>query len=173
MLLRLKVGVPGSSIFCLVLFSLPLPPLNLTHIQRDTKPPPLLFSSYSRKYYGYSFLDAAIESFCEMLEDFCGRAEVPTDDLNDSELLSLPVADVRKVVNEILSLRTKKLLHLVSVDILVRLLRVLDHQIHRAEGLSVYEHEHVSCTVMISPLLLWCVYFNFFQDSLSSITCSH
>ncbi|KAJ4707340.1 Sister chromatid cohesion protein [Melia azedarach] len=92
--------------------------------------------------------DAAIESFCEMLEDFCGRAEVPTDDLNDSELLSLPVADVRKVVNEILSLRTKKLLHLVSVDILVRLLRVLDHQIHRAEGLSVYEHEHPDSDVV-------------------------
>lgn len=87
--------------------------------------------------------DATIENFCEMLEDFCGRAEIPTDDQNDTELLSLPVADVRMVVNEIMSLRAKKLLHLVSVDILVRLLRVLDHQIHRAEGLSVDEREHL------------------------------
>ncbi|XP_006482736.1 sister chromatid cohesion protein SCC2 isoform X3 [Citrus sinensis] len=87
--------------------------------------------------------DATITNFCEMLEDFCGRAEIPTDDQNDTELLSLPVADVRIVVNEIMSLRAKKLLHLVSVDILVRLLRVLDHQIHRAEGLSVDEREHL------------------------------
>ncbi|XP_044468075.1 sister chromatid cohesion protein SCC2-like [Mangifera indica] len=86
--------------------------------------------------------DAAIESFCEMLEDFCGRATIPTDDQNEPEWLSIPVADVRMLVNEIMSIRAKKLLHLVSVDILVRLLRVLDHQIHRAEGLTIAEREH-------------------------------
>ncbi|KAH9740318.1 Sister chromatid cohesion protein SCC2 [Citrus sinensis] len=81
--------------------------------------------------------------FFPPLPFFTLRAEIPTDDQNDTELLSLPVADVRIVVNEIMSLRAKKLLHLVSVDILVRLLRVLDHQIHRAEGLSVDEREHL------------------------------
>lgn len=60
------------------------------------------------------------------------------------EWLSLAVNDVRMLVNEIMSIRAKRLLHLVPVDILVKLLRVLDHQIHRAEGLSIDECEHVS-----------------------------
>lgn len=79
-----------------------------------------------------------------MLEDFCGRAQIPSDDRDETEWLSLPVNDVRMLVNEIMSVRTKRLLHLVPVDNLVKLLRVLDHQIHRAEGLSVDECEHVS-----------------------------
>lgn len=78
------------------------------------------------------------------MEDFCGRAEIPTDDRDEAEWLSLPLSDLRMVVNEIMSIRAKKLLHLVPVDILVRLLRVLDHQIHRAEGLSIDDYEHVS-----------------------------
>lgn len=79
-----------------------------------------------------------------MLDDFCGRAEIPSDERDEAEWLSLPAADLRMLVNEIMSIRAKKLLHLVPVDVLVRLLRVLDHQIHRAEGLSVEECEHVS-----------------------------
>ena len=79
-----------------------------------------------------------------MLEDFCGRALIPSDDRDEMEWLSLPVNDVRMLVNEIMSIRAKRLLHLVPIDILVKLLRVLDHQIHRAEGLSVGECEHVS-----------------------------
>lgn len=79
-----------------------------------------------------------------MLEDFCGRAEIPTDDHDEAEWLSMPLADLKILVNEIISTRAKKLLNLVPVDILVRLLRVLDHQIHRAEGLSIDECEHVS-----------------------------
>ncbi|XWS32952.1 hypothetical protein CRYUN_Cryun22dG0035000 [Craigia yunnanensis] len=86
--------------------------------------------------------DAIIGNFHEMLEDFCGRAQIPSDDQDEMEWLSLPVNDVRMLVNEIMSIRAKRLLHLVPVDILVKLLRVLDHQIHRAEGLSVGESEH-------------------------------
>ncbi|GMI99279.1 EMBRYO DEFECTIVE 2773, ARABIDOPSIS THALIANA SISTER-CHROMATID COHESION 2 [Hibiscus trionum] len=86
--------------------------------------------------------DAMIGNFREMLEDFCGRAHIPSDDRDEMEWLSLPVNDVRMLVNEIMSIRAKRLLHLVPVDILVKLLRVLDHQIHRAEGLSVDEYEH-------------------------------
>ncbi|XWS30178.1 hypothetical protein CRYUN_Cryun24cG0095400 [Craigia yunnanensis] len=85
--------------------------------------------------------DAIIGNFREMLEDFWGRALIPSDDRDEMEWLSLPVNDVRMLVNEIMSIRAKRLLHLVPVDILVKLLRVLDHQIHRAEGLSVDEHE--------------------------------
>jgi hypothetical protein len=87
-----------------------------------------------------------------MLEDFCGRAEVPGDDREEAEWLSLPAADLRKLVNEITSLRAKKLLNLIPVEVLVRLLRVLDHQIHRAEGLSIDECEHVSFRFFYSHL---------------------
>ncbi|XVE68278.1 hypothetical protein DITRI_Ditri09bG0054800 [Diplodiscus trichospermus] len=86
--------------------------------------------------------DAIVGNFREMLEDFCGRAQIPSDDRDEMEWLSLPVNDVRMLVNEIMSIRAKRLLHLVPVDILVKLLRVLDHQIHRAEGLPVDECEH-------------------------------
>lgn len=93
---------------------------------------------------GWVCVDATIGNFSEMLEDFCGRAEIPSDDRDEAEWLSMPLADLKILVNEIISIRAKKLLNLVPVDILVRLLRVLDHQIHRAEGLSVDECEHVS-----------------------------
>lgn len=79
-----------------------------------------------------------------MLEDFCGRAEIPSDDRDEAEWLSVPLSDLRMLVAEIMSIRAKKLLHLVPVDALVRLFKVLDHQIHRAEGLSIDECEHVS-----------------------------
>lgn len=89
-------------------------------------------------------LDAIVGNFREMLEDFCDRAQIHSDDRDEMEWLALPVNDVRMLVNEIMSIRAKGLLQLVPVDILVKLLRVLDHQIHRAEGLSVDECEHVS-----------------------------
>ncbi|KAF9594790.1 hypothetical protein IFM89_034773, partial [Coptis chinensis] len=42
--------------------------------------------------------------------------------------------DLKMLVSEIMSIRAKKIMHLVPVDILVRLLNVLDHQIRFAEG---------------------------------------
>ncbi|CAN1848073.1 Sister chromatid cohesion protein SCC2 [Linum perenne] len=83
--------------------------------------------------------DAVIRNFCDLLEDFCGKAEVPSDEQEEVEWLALPASDIRLLVNEIMLLRGKKLLHLVPLEALVRLLRILDHQIHRAEGLSVYQ----------------------------------
>ncbi|KAL6961216.1 Sister chromatid cohesion protein 2 [Sarracenia purpurea var. burkii] len=94
--------------------------------------------------------DAAIRGFSEFLEEFCGGAEIPSDDRDDTEWLPLAVTDLRVLVNEIISIRAKKLLHLVPVDGLVRLLRVLDHQIHRAEGLSVSDCEHSDSDVVSS-----------------------
>lgn len=88
-----------------------------------------------------------------MLEDFCGRAEVPGDDRDEAEWSSVPVDEVRVLVNELMTIRSKMLLHMVPVDILSRLLRTLDHQIHRAEGLSIYS-EHVSNSLFVSLYLL-------------------
>lgn len=90
------------------------------------------------------FLDASIGRFCDFLEDLCSKVELNTDDRDEAEWLPLPLSDLRLLVNEIMSIREKKLLHLVSVEILVRLLKVLDHQIHRAEGLSIEDCDNVS-----------------------------
>lgn len=92
----------------------------------------------------FFLVDDIIGSFCEILEDFCGRAEITGDERGEAEWLSLPLADIRTLVNEIMSIRAKKLLHMVDVNILVRLLRVLDHHIHHAEGLSLDEMDPVS-----------------------------
>ncbi|KAJ0232572.1 Sister chromatid cohesion protein SCC2 [Hirschfeldia incana] len=91
--------------------------------------------------------ESIVKSFCEMLEDFCGKAEVPGDDRNEAEWSSLPVDEVRVLVTELMTIRSKMLLHMVPVDILSRLLHTLDHQIHRAEGLSI-DSEHSLALVL-------------------------
>lgn len=94
--------------------------------------------------------DAVIGRFCDTLEDLCGRAEIFSDDRDEAEWLPLTVSDLKLVINDIVSIRTKKILHLIPVDILSRLLRVLDHQIHRAEGLSIDDCDHSDSDVMVS-----------------------
>ncbi|ESQ41527.1 hypothetical protein EUTSA_v10012417mg [Eutrema salsugineum] len=93
--------------------------------------------------------ESIVKSFCEMLEDFCSRAEVPGDDRDEAEWSSLPVNDVRVLVNELMTIRSKMLLHMVPVDILSRLLHTLDHQIHRAEGLSINSEHSDSDSVLL------------------------
>ncbi|KAJ8557203.1 hypothetical protein K7X08_002828 [Anisodus acutangulus] len=94
--------------------------------------------------------DAVVAGFCEMLEDFCGRAEFFSDERAEREFLPMSVADLKVVLKEITSIRAKKALNLIPVDNLVRLLRVLDHQIHRAEGLSINDCEHMDAEVVSS-----------------------
>lgn len=106
-----------------------------------------------------NIVDNTLAKSCEFLEDFCGRAEIVDDDRDESEWLALPLTDLRMLVNEIMSIRSKKLLHLVPLDKLTRLLKVLDNQIHRAEGLSVEECEHVSYLFLngfVIHILNWC-----------------
>ncbi|GER49338.1 sister chromatid cohesion 2 [Striga asiatica] len=98
--------------------------------------------------------DAAITSFCELLEDICGRAEILCDDRDETEWVPLTQADLKSLVNAIMSIRSKKLLHMVPVDILSRTLKVLDQQIHRAEGLSIDDSDNLD------------------GDAVSSIYCS-
>ncbi|KAM3238424.1 sister chromatid cohesion protein SCC2 isoform X2 [Capsicum annuum] len=94
--------------------------------------------------------DAVAAAFCEMLEDFCGRAEIFSDERDDREFLPMSAADIKVVLKEITSIRAKKALQLVPVDNLVKLLRVLDYQIHRAEGLSINDCEHMDTEVVSS-----------------------
>lgn len=88
--------------------------------------------------------DAAIKGFCELLEDLCGKAEVFNEERDEAEWIPLTVSDLKAIVNEIMLIRVKEILHMVPEPILLRTLKVLDHQIHRAEGLSFDECEHVS-----------------------------
>ncbi|WOK99668.1 nipped-B-like protein A isoform X1 [Canna indica] len=74
-----------------------------------------------------------VGNFCEMVEEFCGRAEIP-DYVEES---SLPLPDIKALVNHIMSIRSKKVLQLIPLDTLVRLINVLDRQIQCAQGLSI------------------------------------
>lgn len=95
----------------------------------------------------YLSSDAAVGGFCERLEDICNRVEIPSDDRDEMEWAPLTQSDLKALVNEIMSIRSKNLLHIVPVDNLSRILKVLDHQIHRAEGLSIDDCEKVTfCT---------------------------
>lgn len=93
--------------------------------------------------------DAVLKRFCEALEDFCGRAEVPSGDRDEAEWESMPISEIKILVNEIMAVRGEKMLHLTPVEILTRLLKVLDHQIHNAEGLSVDECQHSDSDVSL------------------------
>ncbi|CAA6657408.1 unnamed protein product [Spirodela intermedia] len=84
-----------------------------------------------------------IRGFCETVDDFCGRAEISScgQDMG-TEGASLPLTDIKIMLNEINAIREKKLLHLIRVDTFTRLLNVLDHQIKCGQGLSVDEAEN-------------------------------
>ncbi|XP_065037401.1 sister chromatid cohesion protein SCC2-like [Musa acuminata AAA Group] len=77
-----------------------------------------------------------VGSFCEMAEDFCGRAEIP-DDAEGAEVSSIPLTDIKTLLNQIMSIRSKKVLQLIPLNTLVRLINILDRQIQCAQGLSI------------------------------------
>lgn len=118
---------------------------------------------------GYLCLEVTIGNFCEVLEDICGRAEITSDDREEAEWLSLSASDLRILVNEISSMRAKKLLQLVPVSTLARLLRVLDQQIHRAEGLSVEDCVRVSTQICSQLFTLFLQSFWFSLDDWLSL----
>ncbi|KAC9242332.1 hypothetical protein E3N88_46138 [Mikania micrantha] len=94
--------------------------------------------------------DAAVERFCEVLEDLCGKAEISVDDREEgeAECLVLHVSNVRTLVKEVMSIRANHFLHLVPVVHLEKTLKILDHQIHSAEGLSITQSENSISGIM-------------------------
>ncbi|KAK7271858.1 hypothetical protein RJT34_28101 [Clitoria ternatea] len=96
--------------------------------------------------------DADIGRFCDFLEDLCNKSEFTSEDREEAEWLPLNLSDLRLLVNEVTSIREKKFLHLVPVEILVRLLKVLDHHIHRAEGLSIEECDNSDSEELVSSI---------------------
>lgn len=92
-------------------------------------------------------LEDILGTFCEMLEDFCGKAEV-LDDIRGEGGPSIPLVDIKDLINEVTSASTKKILHLVPPETLVRVINVLDQQIQCGQGLSINENENSSTEVL-------------------------
>ncbi|KAG9439816.1 hypothetical protein H6P81_019981 [Aristolochia fimbriata] len=92
--------------------------------------------------------EAAIRSVSDMLEEFCGRAETANDELGELDEPPFHLADIKLLAKELMSPHVQKVLHLLSVDILVRLLNVLDRQIRHGQVLSVDENESADSDVV-------------------------
>ncbi|XP_026436301.1 sister chromatid cohesion protein SCC2-like isoform X3 [Papaver somniferum] len=85
--------------------------------------------------------DGIIRGYTERLEELCSRAETLNEDQDEADAQLLSSTDLKLLVNDTMTIRGKKILHLVPLDILVRLLSVLDLQIRAAEGVSLDENE--------------------------------
>ncbi|KAH0454103.1 hypothetical protein IEQ34_016027 [Dendrobium chrysotoxum] len=96
-------------------------------------------------------LEDILGTFCEMLEDFCGKAEV-LDDMGGEGGPSIPLVDIKNLINEITSPSAKKILHIVPPETLVRVVNVLDQQIQCGQGLSINENDNSSTEVL--PMVL-------------------
>ncbi|PUZ68216.1 hypothetical protein GQ55_2G007600 [Panicum hallii var. hallii] len=93
-----------------------------------------------------------IDNFCEMVEDFCRRVEIPYD-VDGGDWLSIPLNDVKFLVNEITSVRSKRILHEVPMATVTRLLDVIDRQIRCSQGLSIDEKENSDAEPLVFSAL--------------------
>ncbi|KAF9624141.1 hypothetical protein IFM89_008079 [Coptis chinensis] len=89
-----------------------------------------------------------VECFCEVVEELCSRVECLNEDQDEADAQPMSSTDLKMLVSEIMSIRAKKFMHLVPVDILVRLLNVLDRQIRFAECLSIDDNENSDSEVV-------------------------
>jgi len=87
-----------------------------------------------------------------MVEDFCGRVENP-DDVDGGDWLSIPLNDVKDLVNEITSVRSKRILHEVPMGTVTRLLHVIDRQIQCSQGLSIDAKENPDAEPLVFSAL--------------------
>ncbi|KAK9118958.1 hypothetical protein Scep_017051 [Stephania cephalantha] len=92
--------------------------------------------------------DGIIRCFVEVVEEVCRRVEAPNEDQDEADAPLLSSSDLKLVTEEIMSICAKKILHLVPVNILVRLLSVLDRHIRLAEGLSIDDNENFDSDVV-------------------------
>lgn len=112
----------------------------------------LFFFTQAALVTGCVNLDVALRDFCEMLEDFCNRAEGTNDEVDEEDGSPLHLADIKQLLNKIISFREKKPLHLVPVEDFVRLLNILDRQIQLGQVLSIDENESVSVFLVLFDL---------------------
>ena len=90
------------------------------------------------------FADGTVAGFCEMLDDYLERAEIPGEDEGEEEGAWLPLSEIKLLANEITSAHSRNTLHLAPVDTIVRLLSLLDRHIWRGHDMTVDEEDDVS-----------------------------
>ena len=87
------------------------------------------------------FVDGTIAGFCEMLDDYLEREEIPREDEGEEEGAWLPISEIKLLANEIMSAHSRNTLHLAPVDTIVRLLSLLDLHIRHGHDMTVDEEE--------------------------------
>ena len=90
------------------------------------------------------FADGTVVGFCEMLDDYLERAEIPGEDEGEEEGAWLPHSEIKLLANKIMSAHSRNTLHLALVDTIVRLLTLLDRHIQRGHNMTVDEEDDVS-----------------------------
>ena len=89
-------------------------------------------------------VDGTVVGFCEMLDDYLERAEIPGEDEGEEEGAWIPLSEIKLLANEITFAHSRNNLHLAPVDTIVRLLSLLDHHIRRGHAMTVDEEDDVS-----------------------------
>ena len=90
------------------------------------------------------FADGTVASFCEMLDDYLEREEIPGEDEGEEEGAWLPLSEIKLLANKITSAHSRNSLHLAPVETIVRLLSLLDCHIRRGHDMTVDEEDDVS-----------------------------
>ena len=90
------------------------------------------------------FADGTVASFCEMLDNYLERAEIPGEDEGEEEGACLPLSEIKLLANEIMSTHSRNNLHLAPVDTIVRLLSLLDRHIRHGHDMRVDDEADVS-----------------------------
>ena len=90
------------------------------------------------------FADGTVVGFCEMLDDYLERVEIPGEDEGEEEGAWLPLSEIKILANEITSAHSKNTLHLAPVDTIVILLSLLYRHIRCGHDMIVDEEDDVS-----------------------------
>ncbi|KAI5058048.1 hypothetical protein GOP47_0026218 [Adiantum capillus-veneris] len=80
---------------------------------------------------------AALAAVCDYLEGIFDKMDSPEEDEGDEEGTFLSLYEIKVLAEEIASAHAKNLLQLLSTDVLVKLLRLLDHHVEHAHERSI------------------------------------
>ena len=90
------------------------------------------------------FADGTVAGFCEMLDDYLERAEIPGEDEGEEEGACLPLSEIKLLANKITFAHSRNTLHMAPMDTIVRLLSLLDRHIRHGHDMTVDEEDDVS-----------------------------
>lgn len=98
----------------------------------------------SKAFCGTCMADAVVHELCELLDDIFTRSGAFGEDEGDDAGISLSLAEMRSIEEDVVKLRSKNILQIVPLDYHVRLLSLLDQHVQRAHGREVDEDDDVS-----------------------------